>query len=119
MTERKNTTSPIWIDPDEIPDLSTPEWRAKFAKVMVQRGRPLADSPKVSTTIRLDADVLAAFRAEGAGWQSRINAALRQWVARERRKPEPERGPARPETVTEITAARAAAYPALQPFTAR
>lgn len=59
---------------DDIPDLSTPEWEAKFAAAPVRRGRPPLAAPKVSTTIRLDADVLEKFRATGPGWQSRINA---------------------------------------------
>jgi uncharacterized protein (DUF4415 family) len=50
----------------------------RFAKVAVQRGRPKGDVTKVSTTLRLDPDVLAAFKATGPGWQSRINAALRR-----------------------------------------
>jgi uncharacterized protein (DUF4415 family) len=33
---------------------------------------------KVSTTLRLDPEVLEAFRAEGPGWQGRMNAALRK-----------------------------------------
>jgi len=64
-------------DEDDAPDLSTPEWRARFDAVPVRRGRPPLDSPKVSTTIRLDADVLEKFRATGPGWQSRINAILK------------------------------------------
>ncbi|SNS20762.1 Uncharacterized conserved protein, DUF4415 family [Sphingomonas laterariae] len=36
---------------------------------------------KVSTTIRLSPDVLAHFRASGEGWQSRIDAALKEWIA--------------------------------------
>jgi len=44
-----------------------------------QRGRP-AGSDKESTTIRIDRDVLAAFRAGGPGWQTRMNAALREWL---------------------------------------
>ncbi len=63
---------------DDIPDLTTPYWAAKMAAATIQRGRPRAATPKVSTTIRLDADVLAAFKAQGSGWQSRINAALRK-----------------------------------------
>ena len=35
-------------------------------------------STKKQITLRLDADVLASFRAEGDGWQRRINDALRQ-----------------------------------------
>lgn len=63
---------------DDLPDMSTPYWAERIAKAKVQRGRPKAAAPKVSTTIRLDPDVLAAFKADGAGWQSRINAALRK-----------------------------------------
>jgi len=65
---------------NDLPDLSTPEWQAKFAKAPVRRGRPKADVTKVSTTLRLDPDVIAAFRAGGPGWQSRINDVLRKAV---------------------------------------
>lgn len=40
-------------------------------------GRPLADDPKKAVSLRLDSDVIAHFKKGGAGWQSRINAALR------------------------------------------
>lgn len=46
-------------------------------------GRPvgtLKAVPKVSTTIRLSADVVQAFRAAGDGWQTRIDAALKDWL---------------------------------------
>lgn len=62
---------------DDIPDLSTPDWRARFDAAPVRRGRPPLPAPKVSTTIRLDADVLEKFRATGPGWQGRINAVLK------------------------------------------
>ncbi|HLA33422.1 MAG TPA: BrnA antitoxin family protein [Rhodocyclaceae bacterium] len=35
---------------------------------------------KVPTTIRFDADVLAALKATGRGWQTRVNEAMREWV---------------------------------------
>jgi uncharacterized protein (DUF4415 family) len=70
---------------DDAPDLSTPEWQAKFAAAdvmkgtnVVKRGRPFADHRKISATIRLDEDVVNHFRAEGPGWQTRLNAALRK-----------------------------------------
>lgn len=63
---------------DDAPDLSAPYWTEKFASAPVQRGRPKADVTKVSTTIRLDPDIIAAFKAQGSGWQSRINDALRK-----------------------------------------
>jgi uncharacterized protein (DUF4415 family) len=31
--------------------------------------------------IRFDQDVLLAFRARGPGWQTRMNAALKEWLA--------------------------------------
>jgi uncharacterized protein (DUF4415 family) len=43
-------------------------------------GRPISENPKVATTVRLDADVLLAFKATGKGWQTRMNAALRDYV---------------------------------------
>ncbi len=41
-------------------------------------GRPAAAVPTETVNIRLDADVVAHFRATGRGWQSRINAVLRK-----------------------------------------
>ena len=80
MTANNRSTDPDWIDEDDAPDLSAPPYQAKFAATSPRRGRPKAESRKISTTIRLDADVLEAFRASGQGWQSRINEALRQAV---------------------------------------
>ncbi|WP_375383426.1 BrnA antitoxin family protein [uncultured Sphingomonas sp.] len=43
-----------------------------------QRLRGAQKAPvKSQVTLRIDADVLAKFRATGDGWQTRINAALR------------------------------------------
>ena len=42
-------------------------------------GRP-AGATKEQVSLRIDREVLARFRAEGAGWQSRMNAALRKAV---------------------------------------
>lgn len=42
-----------------------------------QGGRP-AGSSKQAISIRLDADVIAKFKATGPGWQSRINEALKK-----------------------------------------
>ena len=62
---------------DDLPDLSAPYWVERFEKAKALRGRPVLAHPKVSTTIRLDKEVLDKFRATGPGWQSRINEALR------------------------------------------
>jgi uncharacterized protein (DUF4415 family) len=44
------------------------------------RGRPTLENPKKQVTLRLDSEVVARFRAEGRGWQSRINDILRKAV---------------------------------------
>ena len=41
-------------------------------------GRPKAEVTKERITIRLSPDVLSAFRASGSGWQTRMDAALRE-----------------------------------------
>ncbi|ODS93654.1 MAG: hypothetical protein ABS45_01410 [Comamonas sp. SCN 65-56] len=45
-------------------------------------GRPVAEHPKGPVTMRVDADVLAAIKASGSGWQTRVNALLREAVRR-------------------------------------
>jgi uncharacterized protein (DUF4415 family) len=77
MNARQKSTGRDWVDPDDVPDLTAPEWEAVINATPVSRGRPRIPSPKVSTTIRLDADVIEKFRATGPGWQSRINAVLK------------------------------------------
>ena len=55
-----------------------PAVRAKLAER--RRRGPQKASTKVFTGIRLDADVIDAFKATGPGWQTRMNAALREWL---------------------------------------
>ena len=78
MNENKPSTKKDWIDPDDAPDLSTPYWRKKFEAAPVKRGRPPSERPKVSTTIRLDPDVIDALKEGGKGWQTRANDLLRK-----------------------------------------
>ena len=47
-------------------------------------GRPKTAAPKVYTGMRLDADVLAYFKAEGRGWQTRMNDALKDLITHRR-----------------------------------
>ena len=47
------------------------------------RGRPvgtLKEDTKQAVTVRYSPDVLTTFRATGAGWQARMNDALRDWL---------------------------------------
>lgn len=39
-------------------------------------GRPKSESPKVAVSLRLDQAVVDGFKAEGPGWQTRMNAVL-------------------------------------------
>ena len=52
------------------------------AREMLQpkRGRPALAEPKEHINIRLDADIVGAFRGTGSGWQTRMNDALREWL---------------------------------------
>jgi len=43
-------------------------------------GRPVLEHSKEKVTIRLDHDLLAALRARGKGWQTQMNALLREAV---------------------------------------
>ena len=44
------------------------------------KGRPKALITKERITIRLSPDVLQTFRSSGSGWQTRIDAALKDWL---------------------------------------
>ena len=70
-------TAAAMSDPDSIP-LTDEEWEEveKTGRVG-RRGRPKSDTTKEHITLRVDADIVAAFRASGSGWQSRINDILR------------------------------------------
>lgn len=68
-------------DPDDAPRLSR-EWFAQAqlrnGDKVVRRGRPRSEQPKKAVSLRLDQDVLDWYRGTGAGWQTRINDALRK-----------------------------------------
>ncbi len=63
------------IDYSDIPEV-TPEM---FARAVIRRGlKPLPK--KEQLTLRLDSDVLAWFKAQGRGYQTRINELLRAYM---------------------------------------
>jgi uncharacterized protein (DUF4415 family) len=68
-------------DPDDAPKLDRAWFEQADAYVgdrLVRRGRPPAAAPKRAVSLRLDADVVAAFKRSGPGWQTRMNEALRR-----------------------------------------
>ncbi len=46
-----------------------------------RRGRPRKTNPKVQVSIRYSQEVIAHFKATGKGWQTRMDEALKQWIA--------------------------------------
>lgn len=70
-------TTAALSDEDAIP-LTDAEWDA--VKPFVRRGRPVASVTKERITIRLSHDVVEQFRASGDGWQTRVDAALKDWL---------------------------------------
>ena len=83
MIENKMRSKKEWVDPDDAPELTDEIMdRADWydGETLIRRGRPKLEQPKISTTLRLDADVIAQFKAKGPKWQTRINDALREWL---------------------------------------
>ncbi len=70
----------------KVNDPDNPAWTEDMLGAPVlKRGRgrgPQTNPTKVLTSVRLDADILEFFKSKGAGYQSRINAALRTEVER-------------------------------------
>jgi uncharacterized protein (DUF4415 family) len=81
---RPDADNPEWTREDfrkAVPALAAVEkaFGRNAAEVLKRgRGRPRVAQPKVNQTLRLDTDVVDAFKSTGPGWQARINAALRK-----------------------------------------
>lgn len=94
-------TKPKYAPADMAAVSDNPEWTADdFAKAVpfadafpqiadkMRRARGPQKAPKkVSTTLRLSPEVIEHFRAGGTGWQSRIDAALREFIKGSRARP--------------------------------
>ena len=80
MNASKPSSESSLVDPDDAPEW-TPEMfdraEIRIGDRVIRRGRP-PGSAKTQVSLRLDQDVIAAFRAQGPGWQSRMNDALRK-----------------------------------------
>lgn len=98
MTAKSPSTQTPWVDPDDAPEL-TEEFFAKAtpmiggqvvpreqfaAEARRRMGRPPVEVVRPTLNMRVDPDVLAALKASGKGWQTRLNALLRREVLGER-----------------------------------
>lgn len=63
------------IDYSDIPPLDESFWKNAVRN-------PFYKPTKTSTTVRVDADVLAWLKSQGKGYQTRINAILREAMLR-------------------------------------
>jgi uncharacterized protein (DUF4415 family) len=80
MSAKKTSTTATRTDPEDAPELTAAFFKQADryeGTTLKPRGRPKAAVTKEPVKLRLDADVLAALRASGEGWQTRINDTLR------------------------------------------
>ena len=80
MSAKKPSTTATWTDSEVAPELTAAFFKQADryeGTTLKLRGRPKAAVTKEPVKLRLDADVLAALRASGEGWQTRINDTLR------------------------------------------
>ena len=77
MTEEEIEAN-AYADADNPP--LTDEELATVRVVRHGRGRPKKERPKKAVSLRIDPEVLAYFKGTGKGWQSRIDAALKEWM---------------------------------------
>jgi uncharacterized protein (DUF4415 family) len=83
-TSRKSQTNMRRVrqltDANMVKDGDAPEWTPEmFARAVARKGlKPVPR--KALLSLRIDADVINWFRAQGAGYQSRMNALLRAYM---------------------------------------
>ena len=83
MSANKTSTGTDWVDPDDAPELSDAFFEHADEYVgekLIKRGRPKSVVVRERITIRLEPDVVQQFKASGPGWQTRMNAALVDWL---------------------------------------
>jgi len=68
-------------DPDALP-VTQADWEAAkpFMRIGRKGGRPKLVVTRPTLNMRVDASVLSHLRATGKGWQTRVNALLREAV---------------------------------------
>lgn len=84
--EMIDADNPQWSKEDfdrAVPFSELPEsLQVKLRSLKNQRGAQKAPTKEV-VTMRLSRDVVEQLRASGPGWQTRVDAALRQWIEKQ------------------------------------
>jgi uncharacterized protein (DUF4415 family) len=85
MNESKRGIQRASVDPEDAPELDDAFFERADEFVgerLVRRGRPpKSGRTKQLLSVRYDVEVIEAFRETGDGWQSRMNDALKQFLA--------------------------------------
>lgn len=86
------------LTPDDAPELTLDLIRRaqisrggkiirKATGTLAKRGRPpIGDHPKEQVTLRLPSEVIAYFKADGPGWQTRLSDVLERYATKDKRK---------------------------------
>lgn len=81
MTEKLlNLTKPLDDDIPELDDAFFASADVYHGNRLIKKGRPPKDELKKPTTLRLDQKVIDYFKADGKGYQTRINQVLLDYV---------------------------------------
>jgi uncharacterized protein (DUF4415 family) len=85
MSENKPNMLSTWADPDDAPELDEQFFREADLYQGDQlirrgRGRPKLANRKMLVSVRYSPEVIAYFRQTGEGWQSRMDAVLREYI---------------------------------------
>ena len=80
VAEDRAITAAAKADPDAQP--LTPKQLQAMVPMKSLRGRPMSVNKKMLVSVRYSPEVVAFFRSTGAGWQSRMDGVLQQYVAR-------------------------------------
>lgn len=82
--EDQAITAAAKSDPDALP--LTPRQLKSMVPLRSLRGRPRSENKKLLVSVRYSPEVVAYFKSTGEGWQSRMDGALREYVARRSRR---------------------------------
>ena len=79
VEEDKAITAAAKADPDALP--LTPTQLNSMIPARALRGRPKSVNTKLLVSVRYSPEVLEYFKSTGAGWQSRMDNVLKDYVS--------------------------------------